>query len=400
MRNTLSKQKEFGELDEQLINDTLMENVLIKLSGQKEVYLLHDPSPIRKPHSSKTEHLGKVTDLKGRVINGYSTHNIIAITPNEKKVDLLYHECYSNREPNFLKAECVKKIESGKEFEEKACAYSLYESNEWFNKKTISKEAIEKVSKEIKLTHQDIKIAHVLDREFDDDDYFKWIEDSQDTFVIRAKKSRTLSDEKEDKGKKLKLISSEFNNKGRIHFQKVFLKKKWYQDVSLEIEWKKYKQYQAIKITLKDREGNPIFKDPMLLITNKPVDSFEQAQIIYQIYLKRARIECVFKFLKDGLGWEEIQLHDFKAIQNLLSIAFFVAAYLYEIEQQQTHDDFILMLAELGEGNGAITKHYILQGIHAILCKIKVDRYLKKMNATDEDIGRLLEIASMEALFL
>jgi hypothetical protein len=398
LRNTLSKRDEFGALDEQLINDTLMEDVLIKLSGQKEVYLLHDPSPIRKPYSSKTEHLGKVCDLKGKVINGYSTYNIIAINPNQKKVELLYHESYSNKAPHFLKAEHVKKIQKNKEFKEKESAYALYESDAWFNKKTISKEAIEKVSKDIKSVHHEIKITHVLDREFDDDDYFAWIDNAKDTFVIRAKKSRTISGEKDETGKKIKLITSQFNNKGVVNIQKVFLNKKCYQDVSLELEWKSYDKYQAIRVTLKDRKGNSIFTDPMLLITNKLVHSLEQAQLIYQIYLKRSRIECVFKFLKDSLGWEEIQLQNFKAIQNLLSIAFFVAAYMYEIEQQQTQDNFIIFLAQLGEGNGVISRHYILQGIHAILCKIRVDRYLKEINATQEDIDKLVEIATMGTL--
>jgi len=395
LRNTLAKKDKFGTLDEELVNDTLMGDALIKLAGQNEVYLLHDPSPIRKPHSTKTEHLGKVTDLDGKIINGYSSHNIIAIIPNQKKVHLLYHESYSNKEPEFLKAEYVKKIANDKEFKDKEAALSLYETNAWFNKKTITKASLSKSSYEIRQTHPNIKITHVLDREFDDDDYFSFIVEQQDSFVIRAKKSRALSNEKDVSGKKIKLIESEFKNKGTLHIPKLVLKKTCYQNVSLEIEWKSYFEYQAVKITLKDREGKNIFKDPMLLITNKSINSFEEAQLIYQIYLKRSRIECVFKFLKDGLGWEEIQLHNFQAIQNLLSIAFFVAAYLYEIEEQQTQDDFIVMLSELGEGNGRITRHYILQGIHAILCKIRVDRYLKEINATQEDIDRLVEIATM-----
>ena len=34
----------------------------------------------------KTENLGKVRDLSGNVINGYSIHNAIAIVPNDKTV--------------------------------------------------------------------------------------------------------------------------------------------------------------------------------------------------------------------------------------------------------------------------------------------------------------------------
>ena len=51
----------------------------------------------------------------------------------------------------------------------------------------------------------------------------------------------------------------------------------------------------------------------------------------------------MFKFLKDGMGWEDIQIQDFQGIQNLLSICFFLAAYLYEIKEQEVHDDFIIL---------------------------------------------------------
>jgi len=52
-----------------------------------------------------------------------------------------------------------------------------------------------------------------------------------------------------------------------------------------------------------------------LLITNIAVNTAEQARGIYGIYLMRAKIEAVFKFLKDVLGWEEFQVRDFESIK-------------------------------------------------------------------------------------
>ena len=66
LKRTLSKENKLGYLDETLVNDTLMGEALRKLSSTNEIYLLHDPSDIRKPHSKKTEHLGKVLDLNHR----------------------------------------------------------------------------------------------------------------------------------------------------------------------------------------------------------------------------------------------------------------------------------------------------------------------------------------------
>ncbi len=40
----------------------------------------------------------------------------------------------------------------------------------------------------------------------------------------------------------------------------------------------------------------------MLLITNELVNDFDSAFEIYKAYLRRSKIENVFKFLKDQLG--------------------------------------------------------------------------------------------------
>lgn len=398
LRNTLANTNKIGKLDEDIINDALMADALIKLAGYNEAYLLHDPSPIRKPHSTKTKNLGKVTDLNGKIINGYSTHNIVAVTPQSKTVQLLFHESYSNKDKQFLKAEHVKKIKEGKTFKEKESAYPLYESNQWFNKKTLTKAAIKKVSKNIKAEYPNIALTHVLDREFDDDEYFSFLSNLNDNFIIRSKKSRSTSQVNAADGKKDKLINSLFQNNKETHIQKIRLKKQCYQDVALQIEWDKYQEYTAIKVTFKNKNGVNIFKDSMLLITNKHVGSFDDAQLIYQIYLQRSRIECVFKSLKDGLGWEDMQLQDFKAIQNLLSICFFLAAYLYEIGEQTVHDNYIVILAKLGGGKGVVSRHYILEGIHNLIAKHRVDRMLKEEKATEDEIDNMLSLAGIKTM--
>ena len=88
------------------------------------------------------------------------------------------------------------------------------------------------------------------------------------------------------------------------------------------------------------REGEAIFKAPMLLFTNRKVSSGDLALLVYKIYMKRSRIETVFKFLKEGMGWETAQIRDFEAIKNILSLSFFLAAYLYDIPIVNQRVDF------------------------------------------------------------
>ena len=80
------------------------------------------------------------------------------------------------------------------------------------------------------------------------------------------------------------------------------------------------KSYQVVRITLQNREGKKLFKKPMLLISNIEVKSYLQAKEIYHIYLLRPKIEAVFKFLKDVLGWEEFQVRDCESIKKLNSL--------------------------------------------------------------------------------
>ena len=391
---TLSGENKESNLTPELINDELTTRAIEALSEEKEVILIHDPSDLRKPHAEKMDNLGKVRTLEGDIINGYSTHNIVAITPNGKQIHLLSHKMYSNKDEHFLKAKDVKQIEAGKEIADNT-RLPLYQSDDWFNKKTLSKEAITDTNKAFKASCPDIRVTHIFDREFDDDEYFDDINDAGDQFIIRAKKSRSRAENNESpqRNKKEKLIESNFQSSGEKLLQQVRFKKQFYQDAKLQIDWTADGQYTAVRVTALDREGKAIFKQPMLLITNKTVESLEEALLIYCLYLKRSKIETVFKFLKDGLGWDSMQIQDFQAIKTLLACCFFLAAYLYEIGKEKAYDDYAILLAELGGGNGKVTRHYILNGIQALLSKYRIDHILKKRNPSPEMIEGMLNMA-------
>ena len=66
---TISGDNKMTELDEELVNDTLTAEAIQSLSNEANIYLIHDPSDIRKPYSTKAEKLGKVRDLKNNIIS-------------------------------------------------------------------------------------------------------------------------------------------------------------------------------------------------------------------------------------------------------------------------------------------------------------------------------------------
>ena len=394
IERTLSRANKMSTIEPKLINKALINKAVEKFNDEPELYLIHDPSDIRKPYSKKAENIGKVRSLDSKIINGYSTHNIIAITPNGKKLSLVSNTTYSNKDDNFLSQEHIKMIMDGIKFNGDNQATNLYKTGNYFNKKSLSKLEIERVSGEFKKQIPNIAITHILDREFDDNDYIDLICSLGDNFVIRSKKSRCDTEEKID-NKKVRLIDEDFDKSYDIKVQKICIKKKCVQDGIIRIQWSKRDKYTAVKITILDRNNNNVFDDPMLILTNKEIVDGNDVYQIYRDYLQRSKIEYVFKFLKDGLGWEDMQMQSFKAIENTISICFYVAAYLYEIGDKDAHDDYSVVLAELGDGKGKVTRHYILKGIQALMIyhKVKlIKSWDKQTSNVIETLGEDMEI--------
>jgi hypothetical protein len=395
LSRTLSGDNSMSDISPEIVNATLMEQARVELNDCTQVYVIHDPSDIRKPYSSVTENLGQVRDLNGKIINGYSSHNAAVVIPKDQKILPLSHVSYSNKDPAFLKQDLINKIKNGKEFEGQVEATNLYNSGEYFNKKTLTTSEITRISNGLKRDHPSLGITHILDREFDDDDYLKLINETlSDFYVIRAKKSRTLNT-KGDDGKKDKLINSTFTGKKEKPFQKIKFKNKHIQDGKFIIEWRKYNKSNAVKITVIDRKGNEVFEVPMLLLTNKPVGDLLEAFNIYTDYLKRSKIEYVFKFLKEGLGWEDVQIRNYKGIQNLLSLCFYMSAYLYLIGNESAFDDYSILFSKIGGGKGKVTRHFILKGIMRLMAKYTVDEIFKEQKVSKKKQEILREIISV-----
>ena len=117
LRRTITGENKNSDFSPNLINEALMTKVQEKISGQSEVFLIHEPSDIRKPYSEQLEALGYVRDLNGKIITGYSTYNVVAIAPKSKSINLLSHCSYSNQSETFLKVTDIDKLEKNISFD-------------------------------------------------------------------------------------------------------------------------------------------------------------------------------------------------------------------------------------------------------------------------------------------
>ncbi len=392
-------------LDDKKISEALQNNSIEKFTGKRRVYLPSDHCDIRKKYSWKMENIGKVLDLDKNVVNGYSTLAFMAIDENKKDMTLLDVTTFSNAEARFVSQKELKMYNNGKieNKDREAEIKKLIEEKKHINMTISLMQQSQIVSDTLKIANPDISLCHIHDRFADMNDFFVHIDQKlKDEFVIRGTGKRSSDQIKiNEKGESvnIKLIDSKFANKEIKSVENLRLKGKLYQQAESIIEWDKVKIedkfYTVVRITLKTREGKNIFKKPMLLISNIKVDSYLEAKEIYHIYLLRSKIEAVFKFLKDVLGWEEFQVRDWESIKNIISLCFYIGNYFYEIESVLIDHPTIEIICQLGDGKGVISRFYFLQGLKKILLAQSVFKFKEDREISDSQWGEITAFAGI-----
>lgn len=398
-------------LDRETLLTCVAEKSISDLGSAERIYLLHDPCDIRKPYASDLEDLGKVLSLQKTVVNGYSSFNSVAVCPDNQLVHLLDSVVYSNAQSDYVAQSVVDEIvkdggktqvlkdKKGKLISQ--AKQDLVLGGTYQNGSKIAKAQMSKTSALLKKEGR--TVCHVLDREFDDDEVFEHTEALQDEFVIRLKINR-LSNEKQTlytpKGKiskrvkQKKLIDKKFAQSGNFLIDKLDIKGKVYRQVACLVEWEALtlgeQTYTALRITL-CFGGKPLFDHPMLLLTNRRIENAEQACQAYKTYILRFKIEVVFRFLKQNMGWETFQVRDFNSIANLLALVFFLAGYFKELEEELSKHPLANFLCKLALSKGKITLFFILQGIEKLAQYQEVRHWMERENITQEQIDEFME---------
>ena len=398
-------------LDDEKIGGALRENSVNSLGDLDRLILLHDPCDIRKAQSKSLEKLGRVRSLDNDGINGYQTFNTVAIDEKGRKVRPVDISVYSNGDEHYVTEAERKQFHKGDYIgsENKALRLRGEEIERFLaeesdlNLKTVTETQLLRVSQAFKQENESIGLCHVLDRQFDGDHYFSFIDkELGDEFVIRLKISRNSNqkafNEQTHREQFKKLESVDFANHHRFRIEKLLIDQKVYQQASCLIEWDlltlNEKNYTIVRITLSDRKGHPIYKHPMLLLTNISVSTAELGRSIYLLYLHRSRIEGVFKFLKSVLGWEEFQVRDYESIKNIIAVCYFVGGYFYEIESELTKNPVMNRIAQLGGCKGEITRYHFLQGLGKLLTYQSVVAFISTHPVSDEGFEEMVAFIS------
>lgn len=372
----LEKPDEEG-LSANAINKELLSRAVPVLRAKHFMVLVHDESNIRKKYSKDMEAIDSVKDLNGSLVPGYRTFNSIAIA--DKNIHLLSCTPYSSEEDDYDKT---------LSFEDA------------FSSKSILKDQLKLISEGFKSANPDMVLIHLIDRGEDDNDIFDFIHNElHESFVIRLKLNRN-SDVKiwsEEKGKEipLKIAKKTFANSFEQRYEIFSWKDKSFKNAKAVIEYERFyfgqNWFYVVRVQMYDAGGRKIFKEPMLLVSNMDITNTEVALRIFHLYLKRSKIEGVFKFLKDQLGWEEFQVRNLLAIKHIIILCYFIGAYFYELEPEITENEYMQSICKLGGGKGKVTRHFFLKGIEKMYHFEEVSRFFKEQNLSPEDIQVLMK---------
>jgi hypothetical protein len=86
---------------------------------------------------------------------------------------------------------------------------------------------------------------------------------------------------------------------------------------------------------------------PWWLLTDWPVEDEQSAVRIFTMYRERWAAEDSFKVTKECLGWEEVQVLDWQALQTLVALAWVTAGFLYHMGVTFQWEE-VQLIAKLG----------------------------------------------------
>jgi hypothetical protein len=309
-------------LDAQHLTATLRTRAVEHLgsTAADELWLIADGSELRKPHAQAMPHLMRVKELTGGLVNGYRTLNVIGITPNHRGV--LYHRLFSSKAPGFVSE-----------------SYEV-------------QQALTTVSAAIAPLKGRMTVTWILDSGFDDVAVWRTIWEQAEHVVWRVKHADRLIRYQDRKGvwqdgniaKAQQHVRYMGSAETMLVVQRGRQKRPKEQRVPVEI-WACPVRVRYATNVRRPGEGAAVEQllwlvevrvpdtklEPWLLLTDWPVVDEPSAVRIFRMYRQRWAAEDSFKFTKDCLGWEEVQVMDLEAVRTLVALAWVAAGFLYEL---------------------------------------------------------------------
>jgi hypothetical protein len=308
-----------SELDADRLTERLRERGIEQLRDDEEVWAIVDPSELRKPYAREMPELMRVrrSGSERGTVPGYRTLNVLGVGRNGRR-GVLYHRLFSSHEQGF-------------ESESSEIQTAL---------STVGKSLAGK------------KVTYLMDTQFDDVAVWSAIWQQGQQMVCRLKHpERTVELPGEDgrwKSGTVAEASSQVRPLGQVRTE-MLLRKRGQprakrQPCTVEISacpirisyptdvrTRRTSRRCTKEAWLVVVQVENVDWEPWLLLTDHPVDDEGGALRVFRMYRQRWAVEDCFKFTKDVLGWEDVQLMDLEAIRTLVALGWVAAAFLYEL---------------------------------------------------------------------
>jgi hypothetical protein len=308
-----------SELDAEHLTARLRERGVAQLRDEDEVWAIVDPSELRKPHARELPHLMRVRKTGGEkgTVPGYRTLNVLGVGRGGRR-GILYHRLFSSEEPDFE------------------------------SESTEIRTALATVG--AALAGQ--SVTYLLDSQFDDVAAWSTIWQQDQHLVCRLKHpERTVEvpdgaggwrtggiAEAQGQARELATVRTELlvRKRGQRYPKRqpctatiaaCPVRVAYPTDVrGRRTSERRVKAAWLVVVRIANVDW-----EPWLLLTDWPVADEAGALRAFRMYRTRWAVEDCFKFTKDVLGWEDVQLLDLDAIRTLVALGWVAAGFLYEL---------------------------------------------------------------------
>lgn len=311
-------------------------NLAFDALGDEPVFLVDD-SDVTKPLGNKFGALGIVRDGSSKdksYEKGYHHTEIVGLTNNFKQPISLFSKIHSSTQKEYI------------------------------SNNNVTYEGLDFVV--TLLNERSLQGTFVLDRGYDNNDIFNYFFNKNQHFVIRLTEKRKIY----YKHRWNKITTLRDGYKGKLKFNIMF------QNVEKECLISVIKA----QITASKKWINIFFvyglsDTPMMLASNIPTKSKEDALKVARLYFSRWRIEEYFKFKKQEFNFENFRVRSLKSINNLnllLTYAIgFIALMCEKLEKNMFAQEIIKESRSLKD-KVYLWFYQIARGMYNILKKAKV----------------------------
>jgi hypothetical protein len=302
-------------LDPETLTATLQAHGVARLQGEDAIWVVLDGSDLRKPYATAMAGLQRVKRLAGGgTVPGYCTLNAIGIGPAKR--GLLYHRLFSSSAPGFVSESA----------EERAAIASVAEA----------------------LAPLGAEVTWILDAGFDD--VARWGDvwaqghhllcrlQHRDRWVETPGGTPCQLQDLAPRLVPLAEVTAELVVQKRGHPRpKLQPTTARVAAVPLTVRWTPGRHTmaegpeQVTACWLVEVRLEHVAQDPWWLLTDRPVETAEQAAEVFRMYCQRWAIEDAFKVAKTCLGWEDVQVLAYEAVRVLVALGWVAAGFLFDL---------------------------------------------------------------------